>query len=79
MFLTRNANNDKNSTGSTSPDASDTAMRINGAISNDSENDTYFLILYLGTAIFSYSVNADIVRVVVYGAIYLTARIVHST
>ncbi|CAF4991428.1 unnamed protein product [Rotaria sp. Silwood1] len=73
---TRNGNNDTNSTG---PDDEDFATRVNGAIINDSENDTYFLILYLGTAIFSYSVNPDIVRMVVYGSIYLTARTLHST
>ncbi|CAF1160440.1 unnamed protein product [Rotaria sp. Silwood1] len=58
----RMMSNNKISAESTSPDKFDRAARINGAISNDSENDAYFLILYLGTAIFAYSVNADILR-----------------
>lgn len=70
----RNSTNDGKQTGS-----GDLPTRINGIISNDSENDTYFLILYLGTSIFSYSVNADIVRLIVYGSIYLAARISHFT
>lgn len=60
------------------PNDFDRAARINAAIRNDSENDAYFLILYLGTAIFSYSLNPDVVRMIVYGAIYLAARITHS-
>ncbi|CAF1415058.1 unnamed protein product [Rotaria magnacalcarata] len=68
----------KTSPGLPPPDTSDRPTRINGAIRNDSENDAYFLILYLGTAIFSYSVNADIVRMIVYGAVYLTTRSIHS-
>lgn len=59
-------------------DSSDTPTLVNGCIRNDSENDTYFVILYLGTSIFSYSVNADIVRLIVYGGIYVLARILHS-
>lgn len=65
--------------GSAKSNNDDVIERINGCLTNDSENDTYFLILYLGTAIYSYSLNPDLVRMIVYGSIYLFARIMHST
>ncbi|CAF0928119.1 unnamed protein product [Rotaria sp. Silwood1] len=52
--------------------------RINGVITNDAENDTYFLVLLLATALFSDWVNGNVIRTIVYGAIYAFARIVHS-
>mgnify|MGYP001039041465 CR=1 FL=1 len=53
-------------------------MRVNRIIGNDSENDTYFLILLLSTAAFSDSVNGDCVRTIVYAVIYLFVRIVYA-
>jgi uncharacterized MAPEG superfamily protein len=53
-------------------------VRANKIINNDSENDTYFLILLLATAVFSDSVNGDCVRTIVYGAIYLFFRIFYA-
>ena len=55
-------------------------VRVNKTISNDTENDTYFLILLLATAIFSdaRSVDSNVIRTIVYGAIYLFARICYA-
>ncbi|CAF0896911.1 unnamed protein product [Adineta steineri] len=50
-------------------------MRVNKTITNDTENDTYFLILLLATAYFSDPSNGNVIRTIVYGAIYLFARI----
>ncbi|CAF1341822.1 unnamed protein product [Adineta steineri] len=50
-------------------------VRVNKTINNDSENDTYFLILLLATAVFSDTSNGNVIRTIVYGAIYLFARI----
>lgn len=52
--------------------------RANKVITNDSENDTYFLILLLATAAFSDISNGDCVRTIVYGSIYLFFRIVYA-
>ena len=55
-------------------------VRVNKTISNDTENDTYFLILLLATAVFSDgpSGNGNVIRTIVYGAIYLFARICYA-
>ncbi|CAF3648151.1 unnamed protein product [Rotaria socialis] len=73
--VARNGGSGKNAKES---DQADLGTLINTAITNDSENDTYFLILYLATGIYSYSVNVDVLRMIVYGAVYLFARIIHS-
>lgn len=54
------------------------AVRVNKTIGNDSENDTYFLILLLSTAAFSDTSNGDCVRTIVYGTIYLFFRIFYA-
>ena len=53
-------------------------VRANKVINNDSENDTYFLILLLATAIFSDPRNGDCIRTIVYGATYLFLRIFYA-
>jgi uncharacterized MAPEG superfamily protein len=53
-------------------------VRVNKTITNDTENDTYFLILLLATAVFSDSENGDCVRTIVYGALYLFFRICYA-
>jgi uncharacterized MAPEG superfamily protein len=53
-------------------------VRVNKTINNDSENDTYFLILLLATAVFSDSANGNCTRTIVYGAIYLFFRIFYA-
>ena len=53
-------------------------VRVNKTINNDSENDTYFLILILATAAFSDSVSRNATRTIVYGAIYLFARLFYA-
>ncbi|CAF1043491.1 unnamed protein product [Adineta steineri] len=53
-------------------------VRVNKTITNDSENDTYFLILLLATAVFSDTNNGNVIRTIVYGAIYLFARICYA-
>ncbi|CAF0856824.1 unnamed protein product [Adineta steineri] len=50
-------------------------VRVNRTIGNDTENDTYFLILLLATAVFSDSANGNVIRTIVYATIYLFARI----
>ncbi|CAM4784481.1 unnamed protein product [Rotaria magnacalcarata] len=47
--VARNGNSGKGSKELASSDKADLPTLINNAITNDSENDTYFLILYLGT------------------------------
>jgi uncharacterized MAPEG superfamily protein len=53
-------------------------VRVNKTIGNDSENDTYFLILLLATAVFSDSLNGNCTRTIVYGTIYLFFRIFYA-
>jgi uncharacterized MAPEG superfamily protein len=55
-------------------------VRVNKTIGNDTENDTYFLILLLATAVFSdtTSGNGNVIRTIVYGSIYLFARICYA-
>jgi uncharacterized MAPEG superfamily protein len=53
-------------------------MRANKVITNDSENDTYFLILLLATAVFTDTVAHNTTRTIVYGVIYLVIRIVYA-
>jgi uncharacterized MAPEG superfamily protein len=53
-------------------------VRVNKAITNDTENDTYFLILLLATAVFSDSLNGNCTRTIVYGTIYLFFRIFYA-
>jgi uncharacterized MAPEG superfamily protein len=55
-----------------------TSVRVNKTIGNDTENDTYFLILLLSTAAFSDSSNGNCVRTIVYGTIYLFFRIFYA-
>ncbi|CAF1033554.1 unnamed protein product [Rotaria magnacalcarata] len=52
--------------------------RVNKTIGNDSENDTYFLILLLATAVFSDEDSRNSTRTIVYGLIYLVARIFYA-
>ena len=53
-------------------------VRANRVITNDSENDTYFLILLLATAWFVDKSSGDCTRTIVYGAIYLFCRIFYA-
>ncbi len=53
-------------------------IRVNKTISNDSENDIYFLILLLTTAGFSDMYNGDCVRTICYATIYLFFRILYA-
>ena len=53
-------------------------MRVNKAITNDSENDAYFLALLLATAVFSDAVSGNVTRTIVYGVIYLFIRICYA-
>ncbi|CAF1548064.1 unnamed protein product, partial [Rotaria sordida] len=50
----------QNPTESTPQRVVDRDVRINGVITNDAENDTYFLVLLLATALFSDFVNGDV-------------------
>jgi uncharacterized MAPEG superfamily protein len=49
-------------------------VRVNKTINNDSENDTYFLILLLATAFFSDGGSGRSTKTIIYGLIYLVAR-----
>jgi uncharacterized MAPEG superfamily protein len=55
-------------------------VRANTVIGNDAENDTYFLIFLLATAAFSdtTSGNGNVIRTILYGAIYLLIRILYA-
>jgi len=53
-------------------------MRVNKLIANDAENDTYFLILLLATAVFIDTLSGNITRTIVYGVIYLVIRIIYA-
>jgi uncharacterized MAPEG superfamily protein len=53
-------------------------VRVNKTIGNDSENDTYFLILLLATAVYSDDASDESTRTIVYGAIYLFFRIFYA-
>ena len=53
-------------------------VRVNKTIGNDSENDTYFLILLLATAIISDGQNDNCTRTIVYGVIYFYFRIFYA-
>ena len=53
-------------------------VRVNKTISNDSENDPYFLILLLATAAFSDTPALNSTRTIVYGIIYLFVRICYA-
>jgi uncharacterized MAPEG superfamily protein len=53
-------------------------VRVNKTIGNDSENDPYFLILLLATAVFSDTESRNSTRTIVYGLIYLVARIFYA-
>ncbi len=53
-------------------------MRANKVITNDAENDTYFLILLLATAVFTDTLTGNTARTIVYGVIYLVIRIVYA-
>ena len=54
-------------------------VRANKVISNDGENDPYFFILLLATAVFSDDVpGTSCTRTIVYGVIYLFARVVFA-
>ncbi|CAF1108986.1 unnamed protein product [Adineta ricciae] len=53
-------------------------VRVNKTIVNDAENDTYFLILLLATAIFSDTTSYDCTRTIVYSVLYLFFRIVYA-
>ena len=66
------------STVSAAPLQFDTDKRINREIANDAENDTYFLILLLATAVYSDSQNGNVNRTIIYGSIYAFLRIFHA-
>ncbi|CAF1675405.1 unnamed protein product [Adineta ricciae] len=51
-------------------------VRVNRVIHNDTENDPYFFILLLSTAIFSDRSNCT--RTIVYGLLYLIIRILYA-
>lgn len=53
-------------------------VRVNKTIGNDSENDPYFLILLLATAVFSDRVVGHSSRTIAYGIIYLVIRIFYA-
>jgi uncharacterized MAPEG superfamily protein len=53
-------------------------MRVNKVITNDAENDTYFLILLLATAVFTDTLSGNTTRTIVYGVIYLVIRIIYA-
>jgi uncharacterized MAPEG superfamily protein len=55
-------------------------VRVNKTIGNDTENDPYFLILLLATAVFSdtASGNGNVTRTIVYATFYLFARIFYA-
>lgn len=54
-------------------------VRINKIIHNDAENDIYFLILYLATAVYSdAALSRDCTRTVIYGTIYLFFRLCYT-
>ena len=53
-------------------------VRVNKTINNDSENDPYFLILLLATAVFSDIPAHRSTRTIIYGLIYLVARILYA-
>ncbi|UJR29260.1 hypothetical protein I4U23_010474 [Adineta vaga] len=53
-------------------------IRVNKTIGNDSENDTYFIILLFATAVFSDTVSGDGTRTIIYGVIYLFFRIIYA-
>lgn len=53
-------------------------VRVNKVITNDTENDTYFLILLLATATFSDIANGNCIRTIVYSTIYLFFRILYA-
>lgn len=53
-------------------------IRINRAIHNDAENDPLFFSLLLATAVASDNVTEPSTRVIVYGSIYLFARMAHA-
>lgn len=55
-----------------------TDMRVNKTITNDTENDIYFLILLLATAVFSDAASGNATRTIVYGAVYLFIRICYA-
>jgi uncharacterized MAPEG superfamily protein len=53
-------------------------MRVNKVLTNDTENDTYFLILLLATAVFTDTLSGNTTRTIVYGVIYLVIRIIYA-
>ncbi|CAF0897321.1 unnamed protein product [Adineta steineri] len=55
-------------------------VRVNRTINNDTENDPYFIILLLATAIFSDTAVSprNCTRTIVYGILYLFIRIVYA-
>ena len=53
-------------------------LRANKTINNDSENDTYFLILLFATVTLSDSLNGNCVRTIVYGVLYLFFRLCYA-
>ena len=62
----------------TQPIEFSTDERVNKTITNDSENDTYFLILLLATAVFSDTATGSATRTIVYGVIYLVVRVMYA-
>ncbi|CAF0743381.1 unnamed protein product [Adineta steineri] len=53
-------------------------IRIYKTISNDAENDVYFIIILLATALYIDTVSGDCTRTIIYGAIYLFFRILYA-
>jgi uncharacterized MAPEG superfamily protein len=54
------------------------AVRVNRVIHNDSENDTYFLIMLLSTAVTGDAIGDNCIRTIVYGSIYLAVRLFYA-
>ena len=55
-----------------------TDMRVNKTITNNAENDTYFLILLLATAVFSDAASGNTTRTIVDGVSHLYIRIFYD-
>lgn len=53
-------------------------VRVNKTIGNDTENDPYFIILLLATAVFSDGGAGRSTRTIAYGLIYLVVRIFYA-
>ncbi|UJR29746.1 hypothetical protein I4U23_017294 [Adineta vaga] len=53
-------------------------VRVNKTIHNDTENDPYFLILLIATALFSDGYSRNCSRTIAYGLLYLIIRTLYA-